>query len=135
LQPTDASAIEAAWASGQRLSNIVIPILHGFTNPNSKTLTAIPTLTTDASGIAQTRTKFWERIEIHLPRFTAADHMACLMVNSKCRPLPVGASIDKKTGILYWHVPNAYKGDFDLAFLQSGSRVGVIRVTAGTDSR
>jgi hypothetical protein len=64
----------------------------------------------------------------------AGDHMACLMVNAKCQALPVGASLDKKNGILYWHVPNAYKGDFDLVFLQTGSAVAALRVTTGTGS-
>jgi hypothetical protein len=135
LQPNEATTLETAWASGQHFANIVVPIVRGFNaNPNSAAAPS-ESISTDATGIARTSTKFWERIEIHLPRAVAADHMACLMVNSKCQALPVGASLDKKKSILYWHVPNAYKGDFDLVFLQPGPRVGAVRVTAGTDSK
>lgn len=132
LTAAEAQAIEAAWASGQRLTNTPVGIARGFDRPGAAA--PVQNVTTDATGIARTSTKRWERIVIHLPRPVAADHMACLMVNGtgKCLPLPVGASIDKANSILYWHVPNAYKGDFDLVFLQLGSRPGVVRVTAGT---
>jgi hypothetical protein len=127
LTPAEATTLEKAWASGPKLANTAVTLNRGF-------LASAPleSLQTDAAGIARTSTKFWERIEIHLPRVIAADHVACLMVNSKCQPLPVGASIDKKASILYWHVPNAYKGDFDLVFLQPGSLPGAVRVTTGT---
>jgi hypothetical protein len=130
LQPNEAAAIEAAWASGQRLTNVPVSVIHGF-----DTKAPIQSILTDATGIARTSTKFWERIEVHLPRSGAGGHIACLMVNSKCAALPVGASLDKTNGVLYWHVPNAYKGDFDLVFVQPGSRPGVVRVTTGTGSK
>ena len=136
LLPTEVQALEAAWASGQRLTNTPVTLTRGFTAPTApgQAVVAVPseTVTTDTTGIARTSTKRWERIVIHLPRATSANHMACLMVSGKCQALPVGASLDKANSILYWHVPNAYKGDFDFAFLQAGSRVGVVRVTAGT---
>ena len=135
--PSEAQAIESAWASGLRLVNTPVSITRGFAIPGTPAAAAAPVqnVSTDAGGIARTSTKFWERIVIRLPRTVAADHMACLMVNGKCQALPVGASIDKKNSILYWHVPNAYKGDFDFVFLQPGSRPGSLRVTAGTDSK
>jgi len=128
MLPSEAPVIEAAWASSQRLIYADVSVRRGF-NVNA----ALEHTSTDIAGIARTSTKQWERVEIHLPRLLAVDHMACLMVNSKCRPLPVGASIDKKKSILYWHVPNAYKGDFDLVFLQPGSGVAAVQVTAGSD--
>src|SRR2546430_2573616 len=70
----------------------------------------LKSILTDLTGTARTNRKQWERIEIHLPRFVAADHIACFMVNSKCTALPVGASLDRKNSILYWQVPNAYLG-------------------------
>jgi hypothetical protein len=130
LLAAEAASIESAWASGARLKNATVQISRGF-----DLKPALQSATTDATGVTQTSTKYWERIVIHLPRLVSGDHMACLMVNSKCRPLPVGASLDKKNGILYWHVPNAYKGDFDLVFLQSGSSAGAVRVTAGAGSK
>ena len=134
LLPSEVQAIETAWATGQRLTNTPVGITHGFDKPGAAA--PVQNVTTDTTGIARTSTKYWERIVIHLPRVVAADHMACLMVNGsgKCRPLPVGASIDKHNSILYWHVPNAYKGDFDLVFLQAGAgaKPGAVRVTAGT---
>ncbi len=129
LTPSEAATIEAAWASGTRLVNVTVPLRRGF-DVNS----AFENISTDATGTARTVTKFWERIEIHLPQMGPADHMACLMVNSKCKALPVGARLDKKNGILSWHVPNAYKGDFDLVFLQPGSGVASVRVLAGKGS-
>jgi hypothetical protein len=129
LVASEAAILEKAWASGPRLANTPISIKRGF----SMALNApLQSFSTDATGIARASTKFWERIEVHLPRLVTGDHMVCLMVNSKCQALPVGASLDKKNGILYWHVPNAYKGDFDLVFLQTGSGVASVRVTAGT---
>ncbi len=130
LLPSEAKAIEDAWASGLRLANVPVQIRHGF-----DTNAPLANVAADATGMSRTSTKHWERIEIHLPRIAVADHMACLMVNSKCRALPVGASIDKKKSILYWQVPNAYKGDFDLVFLQPGSAAGAVRVTAGIGSK
>ena len=130
LLPNEAAAIEAAWASAPRLLNIPIPVRRGFDKD-----APFENITTDVTGIGRTNTKHWERIEIHLPRFLAVDHVACLMVNSKCRALPVGASLDRKNSILYWHVPNAYKGDFDLVFFQPGSGIGAIRVTTGFGSK
>ena len=132
LLPSEVQAIETAWASGQRLANTPVSITRGFAAPGSAAAAQSESASTDATGIARTSTKRWERIGIHLPRTVAADHMACLMVNSKCQALPVGASLDKKNSILYWQVPNAYKGDFDLVFLQPGSRPGAVRVTTGT---
>ena len=131
LLPSEVQAIETAWATGQRLTNTPVSMTRGFTAPGAAAAPSENT-STDATGIARTTTKRWERIVIHLPRVVAANHVACLMVNSRCQALPVGASLDKANSILYWHVPNAYKGDFDLVFLQPGSRVGVIRVTTGT---
>jgi hypothetical protein len=128
LTPTEAATLEAAWAAGLRLANTDVPLMRGF-NLNG----VFEHISTDTAGIARTNTKQWERVEIHLPRVAASDHMVCLMVNAKCRPLPVGASIDKKNGILYWHVPNAYKGDFDLVFLQPGSGVASVRISAGSE--
>ncbi len=128
LQPNEASAIETAWASGQRLANTIVPLKRGF-----DTKTPFESLSTDAAGVARASTKQWERIEVHLPPAVAADLTVCMMVGSKCQQLPVGASFDKKNSILYWHVPNAYKGDFDLVFLQPGSRAGCVRITAGSD--
>jgi len=128
LTSIEASALEAAWASSLRLVNTDVPLLRGFNVSGT-----FEHISTDTAGVARTSTKQWERVEIHLPRFLAVDHMACLMVNSKCRPLPVGASIDKKKSILYWHVPNAYKGDFDLVFLQPGMGIASVRITAGSD--
>jgi hypothetical protein len=128
LLPSEAAALEAAWASGDRLTHADIPLRRGF-NLNAP----FEHISTDATGIAATKTVQWERIEVHLPRAASVDHIACLMVDAKCRNLPVGASIDKKNSILYWHVPNAYKGDFDLVFLQPGGRVGAIRITAGSN--
>jgi hypothetical protein len=133
--PSEVQALEAAWATGQRLANTPVSITRGFDKPGPGAAAPVQNVSTDGTGIARTSTKFWERIVIHLPRTVVADHMACLMIQGKCQPLPVGASIDKKNSVLYWHVPNAYKGDFDLVFLQPGSRVGVVRVTAGTDSK
>src|SRR5713101_8347118 len=124
LQPSEASAIEAAWASGQRLANAAVSLKRGF-DPKAP----FENNTTDANGIARSSTKYWERIEIHVPRILDVDHMACLMVHSKCIPLPIGTTFDNRKGILFWHVPNAYKGDFDFVFLQPGSRVVVFRVT------
>jgi hypothetical protein len=72
-------------------------------------------------------------LEVHLPPAVAADLSVCLMVSSKCQALPVGASFDKKNSIFYWHVPAAYKGDFDIVFLQPGPRVGSVRITAGSE--
>ena len=128
LLPSEAAALEAAWASGDRLAHADIPVRRGF-NLN----TPSEHISTDAKGIAATKTVQWERIEIHLPRAASVDHIACLMVDAKCRNLPVGAKLDKKNSVLYWHVPNAYKGDFDLVFLQPGGRVGAVRVTAGSN--
>jgi hypothetical protein len=133
LLPNERAALEKAWTSGPRLANSNVSLSRGFSANNASV--ALETLSTDAVGIARTSTKFWERIVIHLPRTVASDHMVCLMVNSKCEALPVGASLDKKNSILYWHVPNAYKGDFDFLFLQLGSLPGVVRVTAGTGSK
>jgi hypothetical protein len=129
LLPSEAAAIETAWASGQRLLNTTIPVRRGF-NANAP----FENLSTGPTGIARMSTQRWERIEIHLPRTVATDHLGCLMINSKCTSLPVGTSLDKKNSILYWHVPNAYKGDFDLVFFQPGSHVSVVRVTAGADA-
>jgi hypothetical protein len=126
LNPGEAATIEAAWASGARLVNTTVPLRRGF-DINSP----LENISIDSTGTAHTVTRFWERIEIRLPKIGLADHMACLMVNSKCKALPVGARLDKKNGILSWHVPNAYKGDFDLVFLQPGSGVASVRVTAG----
>jgi hypothetical protein len=134
--PSEVAAIETAWASGQRLTNTPVSITRGFAVPgNPAAAPAAPSesISTDATGIARTSTKSWERIVIHLPRVVAANHIACLMVNSKCQALPVGARLDKANSILYWHVPSPYKGDFDLVFLQPGSRAGAIRVTTGID--
>ena len=128
LLPSEAAALEAAWASADRLAHADIPLRRGF-NLNAP----FEHISTDATGIAATSMVQWERIEIHLPRAGTVDHIACLMVNAKCRNLPVGAKLDKKNSILYWHVPNAYKGDFDLVFLQPGGRVGAVRVTAGSN--
>ena len=135
LLPNEAAALEAAWAPTNglapavaRLANVDVVLRRGF-NPNA----LFEHILTDAAAIARTNTVQWERIEIHLPRIVGADHMACLMVDSKCRNLPVGAKLDKKNSILFWHVPNAYKGDFDLVFLQPGGRVGAIRITAGSN--
>jgi hypothetical protein len=128
LLPREAAAIEKAYAAPQRLTNAVVQIRRGF-NQNA----AFENTPADVAGIARTSTKTWERIEIHLPRVLSSDHMACLMVNSKCRNLPVGASLDKKNSILYWHVPNPYKGDFDFVFLQPGGQPMAVRVTAGSD--
>src|SRR5258708_14598697 len=125
--------IEKAWASGPRLANTTISLRRGFRANNVSA--PLENFSTDAAGIARTSTKYWERIEIHLPRILAVDHAACLMVNSKCQALPVGASLDKKNSILYWQVPNAYKGDFDLVFLQPGSSPGAVRVTTGTGTQ
>ena len=133
LLPSERSALEKAWASGPRLATSAVSISRGFSANNASA--PLENLSMDAMGIARTSTKFWERIVIHLPRTVASDHMACLMVKSKSEALPVGASLDKKNSILYWHVPNAYKGDFDLVFLQSGSIPGAVRVTAGTGSK
>ncbi len=132
--PTEVQAIETAWATGQRLTNTPVSITRGFTAPGAAATVTTPSesISTDTTGVARTSTKFWERIVIHLPRVVAANHMACLMINSKCQALPVGASLDKTNSILYWHVPNAYKGDFDFVFLQPGSSPGLIRVTTGT---
>jgi hypothetical protein len=132
LLPSEVNTLEKAWASGPRLANVAVSLQRGFSASN----TSAPreNLSTDAAGIARTSSKFWERMVIHLPRVVATDHMACLMVKSKCEALPVGASLDKKNSILYWHVPNAYKGDFDLVFLQPGSAPGAVRVTAGAGS-
>jgi hypothetical protein len=123
----EASAIEASWTSGQRLTSANVQVFHGF---NAATAEA---LVTDSTGIARTRTKQWERIEVHLPRVVSANHMVCLLVNSKCQGIPVGSSIDKVNSIFYWHVPNVFKGDFDIVFLQPGSAPGVLRVTTGSD--
>ena len=128
LLPSDAAALEAAWASGDRLAHADIPVRRGF-NLNAP----FEHISTGAIGIATTNTVQWERIEIHLPRAASVTHIACLMVDGKCRNLPVGAKLDKKNSVLYWHVPNAYKGDFDLVFLQPGGRVGAVRVTAGSN--
>jgi hypothetical protein len=128
LQPSEASAIEAAWASGQRLANISVPLRRGF---DAKA--PFENISTDATGIARASTKQWERIEVHLPPAVAADLTVCLMVNSKCQALPVGASFDKRNSTFYWHVPAPYKGDFDFVFLQPGSRVGSVRITAGSE--
>jgi hypothetical protein len=132
LLPSEVNTLEKAWASGPRLANVPVSLQRGLST--SKTSAPLENLSTDAAGIARTSTKFWERIVIHLPRVIAADHMACLMVKSKCEALPVGASLDKKNSVLYWHVPNAYKGDFDIVFLQPGSSPGAVRVTAGAGS-
>ncbi len=128
-QPTgkDFTTIESAWASARHLANTVVTIRRGF-NPAAP----LESASTDGTGSARTTTKYWERIEIHFPRIGAADTVACLMIDSKCNALPVGASLDKKNSILYWHVPNAYKGDFDLVFFQPGSAAGNVRVTAGS---
>src|SRR5260370_28222645 len=87
LLPSDASAIEAAWASGPRLANAVVPLKRGF-----DTKAAFENPSTDANGIARSSAKYWERIEIHVPRLLAVDHLACLMVNSKCAALPIGTA-------------------------------------------
>lgn len=124
LRPNEAADIEKAWAAGPRLSGAGVTVRRGFDQK-----AAAENTNTDASGIARASTARWERVEIHLPRAADAEHAACLMVDSKCQPLPVGASLDRKNGILYWDVPNAYKGDFDLVFLQPGSRAGAVRIS------
>jgi hypothetical protein len=134
LLQNEASVIEAAWASGQRLTNAPVGIRHMAVPVASNLLSensVLESLATDATGMVKTQTKFWERIIITLPQTANADYMACMIVNGKCRPLPVGAVLDRKQGLLYWHVPNAYKGNFDLVFHQPGSVPGFVRVNAG----
>jgi hypothetical protein len=131
LLSIEAAPLETAWTSGPRLANTSVPLLRGFHIPT--TSATFENISTDATGIARMSTKRWEPIQIVLPRPLTADYMGCLMVKSKCTPLPVGSKLDKKTGIFYWHVPNAYKGEFDLVFLQPGSRLAIIRITAGVD--
>jgi hypothetical protein len=126
----DAVDIEAAMASGKRLFGAPLEIRRGFDRADRPELVSTESVSTDVAGIARVSTRQWERIVVKLPRSVSADHTACLMVNSKCSPLPVGASLDSKSGMFYWHVPNAFKGDFDLVFYQSGSSPVVVRVTA-----
>src|ERR1700722_14124301 len=123
VRPDGSAAIEAAWASGQPFSNATVMIQRGFGSQGS-----LQSINADVNGVTRTTTKYWERIRIQLPRTVEADHLGCLMVNARCRPFPVGATLDKQNSIFYWHVPNQYKGDFDLVFFQPGSRVLVIRV-------
>src|SRR5438876_88189 len=86
LLPSEASTLETAWASGDRLANADISLRRGF-NLNAP----FEHISTDAKGIAATKTVQWERIEVHLPRTASVDHIACLIVAGKCRNLPVGA--------------------------------------------
>lgn len=128
---SEAPILEAAWASGKRLTNANVQIYHGFGAATAEA--AAEAAATDSTGIARTKTKQWERIEVHLPRVISANHIVCLLVDSKCQGIPVGSSIDKQKSIFYWHVPNVFKGDFDILFLQPGSAPGVVRVTTGSD--
>jgi hypothetical protein len=128
LDQSEAVVIEAALASGHFLTKAPVRIVH-FASAAATT----ELVSSDASGMTRTATRQWEVIEIHFPRITTADHMACLLINSKCVALPVGARLDRSKGILSWQVPNAYKGDFDIVFLQPDVGVGKVRVSTGTD--
>lgn len=129
----DAAQIEAAMTTGKRLASATVEIRRGF--DQAARLNAPPPeyASTDAAGISRTSTRQWERIEVRPPRAGAAYFLGCLWVDSKCGSLPVGSSFDKATGTFYWHVPEAFKGDFDLVFHQPGSSPLVVRITAAPE--
>lgn len=129
----DAADIEAAMASGKRLFGSSVEIRRGFQRVDRPETFSAESASTDVAGVARMSTRQWERVVVRLPRNVSADHIACLMVDSKCSPLPVGASLDSKAGIFYWHVANAFKGDFDLVFYQPGSSPIIVRVTAAPE--
>ena len=62
------------------------------------------------------------RAEIGLAAPVSAGY---LVANGELRDLPVGARLDRRTGVFSWNPPPQYVGTYRLAFIVNGERVDV----------
>jgi hypothetical protein len=67
----------------------------------------------DNSGVIYLKIKELERINIHLDRY----HIGYMVVNGELRMLPIGSTMNPKTGMFSWQPGAGFLGEYEFVFL------------------
>jgi hypothetical protein len=73
----------------------------------------------DDQGIINIKIKELERIVINLSH-PGADIFGYMIVGNQLRPLPIGSTLDAKSGTFYWQPGPGFIGEYNLLFKVSG---------------
>jgi hypothetical protein len=72
----------------------------------------------DDNGVINIEINQLECLEIHLGHLNSSSfYSGYHLLGDQFRPLPIGSTLDTKTGIFYWHPGPAFKGRFPLVFV------------------
>lgn len=71
----------------------------------------------DEKGITYIEIRELERVEIHFPGASAIKPLGLRVVPGRFRPLPIGSTLDTKSGTFSWLPGPGFYGDYQLFFL------------------
>jgi hypothetical protein len=80
----------------------------------------------DYNGIANIEIRELDRLEIHLP-YEISEIYGYMVVGRRLRPLPIGATLDKKNNIFYWQLGPGFIGEYLFIFIEKGKNGGINR--------
>ena len=121
------NAAGEAWNMGNSLTLPEIPVIYDEPIRIKKGLdpnTSLQEMYPDDNGIVTIRIQELELLEVRLApgetgRFDNVKWYAYQWVGNQLRPLPVGSTLDKESGIFYWHPGPGFLGRYNLVFVQA----------------